>query len=172
MATHFNTVAWAEGGSIYEVNIRQYTPEGTFKAFQQHLPRLKDMGITIIWLMPITQISEAKRQGSLGSYYACSSYTTINHEFGTLEDFKELVSESILAAAEEKKAELDDKNKKEKPVELIKAALRKLEKCDEYLKNNREYLDKNTREGFKSQFKRVKKKVENIEEILKNDVEN
>jgi hypothetical protein len=87
-------------------------------------------------------------------------------------DFKELVRESILAAAEEKKAELDDKNKKEKPVELIKAALRKLEKCDEYLKNNREYLDKNTREGFKSQFKRVKKKVENIEEILKNDVEN
>ncbi len=92
MATHFNTVAWAEGGSIYEVNIRQYTTEGTFKAFQQHLPRLKDMGITIIWLMPITPISEAKRQGSLGSYYACSSYTTINPEFGTLEDFKELVS--------------------------------------------------------------------------------
>jgi glycosidase len=92
MATHFNTVAWAEGGSIYEVNIRQYTLEGTFKAFQQHLPRLKEMGITIIWLMPITPISEEKRQGSLGSYYACSSYTTINPEFGTLEDFKELVS--------------------------------------------------------------------------------
>jgi glycosidase len=91
MATHFNTVAWANGGSIYEVNIRQYTPEGTFKAFQQHLPRLKDMGITIIWLMPITPISKAKRQGILGSYYACSSYTTINPEFGTLDDFKELI---------------------------------------------------------------------------------
>ena len=91
MATHFNTVAWAEGGSIYEVNIRQYTPEGTFKAFQQHLPRLKDMGITIIWLMPITPISEAKRQGSLGSYYACSSYTKVNPEFGTAADFKVLV---------------------------------------------------------------------------------
>ena len=92
MATQFNTINWAEGASIYEVNIRQYTPEGTFKAFQQHLPRLKDMGISIIWLMPITPISLQKRQGLLGSYYACSSYTAINPEFGTLNDFKELVA--------------------------------------------------------------------------------
>ena len=86
--------------------------------------------------------------------------------------FKGLVSESILAAAVEKKSELDDKNKKEKPIELIKSALKKLEKCDDYLRDNKEYLDKNTREGFKSQFKRVKKKIENIEEILKHDEDN
>ncbi len=87
-------------------------------------------------------------------------------------DFKELVSESIFVAAEEKKFELDHKNKKERPIELIKSALKKLEKCDDYLRDNKEYLDKNTRESFKSQFKRVKKKIENIEEILKTDVEN
>ena len=86
--------------------------------------------------------------------------------------FKGLVSESILAAAVDKKSELDDKNKKEKPIELIKSALKKLEKCDDYLRDNKGYLDKSTREGFKSQFKRVKKKIENIEEILKNDVDN
>ena len=86
--------------------------------------------------------------------------------------FKGLVSESILAASVEKKAELDDKSKKEKPIELIKSALKKLEKCDDYLRDNKEYLDKNTREGFKSQFKRVKKKIENIEEILKHDEDN
>lgn len=86
------TVAWAKGGNIYEVNIRQYTAEGTFEAFGKHLPRLRDMGIEILWLMPITPISEKNRQGTLGSYYACSSYTTINPEFGTLADFKNLVN--------------------------------------------------------------------------------
>ena len=82
------------------------------------------------------------------------------------------MSESIFAAAVDKKSELDDKNKKEKPIELIKSALKKLEKCDDYLRDNKGYLDKSTREGFKSQFKRVKKKIENIEEILKNDLDN
>jgi len=84
-------VTWAKGSNIYEVNIRQYTVEGTFKAFAQHLPRLKDMGVEIIWLMPVTPISQLKRLGSLGSYYACSSYTAINPEFGTMDDFLSLV---------------------------------------------------------------------------------
>ena len=79
---------------MYEANIRQYTPEGTFNAFAEHLPRLKQMGVDILWLMPITPISRLKRQGSLGSYYACSSYTSINPEFGTLEDFKALVNQA------------------------------------------------------------------------------
>ena len=87
-----STVNWAKAANIYEVNIRQYTPEGTFAAFCQHLPRLKDMGIEILWLMPVTPISKKIRQGSLGSYYACSSYTEINPEFGTLADFKNLVN--------------------------------------------------------------------------------
>ncbi len=94
MAVHFTTVPWATGASLYEVNIRQYTEEGTFATFQQHLPRLKKMGVDIIWLMPITPISNKIRQGTLGSYYACSSYTTTNPEFGTINDFKLLVHEA------------------------------------------------------------------------------
>ncbi len=94
MANHFPTVSWALGASMYEVNIRQYTPEGTFKAFQQHLPRLRSMGIDILWFMPITPISKEVRQGTLGSYYACSSYINTNEEFGTINDFKNLVTEA------------------------------------------------------------------------------
>jgi glycosidase len=77
---------------LYEVNIRQYTNEGTFAAFEKHIPRLKQMGITTLWLMPITPISKKVMQGTLGSYYACSSYTSINPEYGTLADFKQLVT--------------------------------------------------------------------------------
>ncbi|OYY22714.1 MAG: 1,4-alpha-glucan branching protein [Sphingobacteriia bacterium 35-40-8] len=84
-------VDWAKDSNIYEVNIRQYTQEGSFQAFAKHLPRLKDMGVEILWLMPITPISQKERLGSLGSYYACSSYTKINPEFGNLNDFKQLV---------------------------------------------------------------------------------
>ncbi len=94
MGKQFSTVDWAKGSNIYEVNIRQYTPEGSFASFAKHLPRLKQMGVQILWLMPITPISEKVRQGSLGSYYACSSYTAINPEFGTLDDFKELVKKA------------------------------------------------------------------------------
>ena len=91
MDANFTTVDWAKSATIYEVNIRQYTPEGTFSAFQKHLPRLKDMGVDILWFMPITPISQKVKKGSLGSYYACSSYTKINPEFGTELDFMDLV---------------------------------------------------------------------------------
>ncbi len=87
----FSTSEWVKFSNIYEVNVRQYTPEGTFQAFKKHLPRLKEMGVEILWLMPITPISKLVRQGSLGSYYACSSYTKINPEFGNEADFKDLV---------------------------------------------------------------------------------
>ena len=90
---HFKKLAWVEASNIYEVNIRQYTTEGTFAAFSKHLPRLKDMGVKILWLMPVTPISIKERQGQLGSYYACSSYTAVNPEFGSLDDFKKLVEE-------------------------------------------------------------------------------
>lgn len=92
MAENFATAEWALTANIYEVNIRQYTTEGTFAAFEKHLPRLKDMGIDILWFMPITPISKEKRQGTLGSYYACSNYTSINPEFGRIDDFKRLVN--------------------------------------------------------------------------------
>ncbi len=94
MSQKYSTVAWARGSNIYEVNIRQYTTEGTFAAFSKHLPRLKDMGVDILWLMPITPISIKERLGSLGSYYACSSYTSINPEFGNIHDFKNLVNQA------------------------------------------------------------------------------
>jgi glycosidase len=91
MIDSFKQVSWANTASIYEVNIRQYTAEGTFKAFEKHLPRIKEMGIDIIWFMPITPISQVNKKGSLGSYYACSSYTKISPEFGSETDFKDLV---------------------------------------------------------------------------------
>lgn len=76
---------------IYEVNVRQYTQEGTFNAFATHLPKLKELGVDILWFMPIHPIGELKRKGTLGSYYSISDYREINPEFGTLDDFKSLV---------------------------------------------------------------------------------
>ncbi len=88
------TVDWAHNTNIYEVNVRQYTPEGTFAAFATHLPRLKDMGVHTLWFMPITPIAQKNKKGSLGSQYACSDYTAINPEFGTLADFKAVVQQA------------------------------------------------------------------------------
>ncbi|SNR39527.1 Maltogenic Amylase, C-terminal domain [Hymenobacter mucosus] len=82
---------WAAHASIYEVNVRQFTPEGTFRAFEAHLPRLAAMGITIVWLMPIHPIGKLNRKGSLGSQYAVQDYFGVNPEFGTLDDLRHLV---------------------------------------------------------------------------------
>jgi cyclomaltodextrinase / maltogenic alpha-amylase / neopullulanase len=84
---------WSINANIYEVNIRQYTPEGTFNAFAGHLPRLKEMGVDILWFMPITPIGEKERKGTLGSYYSVKDYTAVNPEFGTMDDFKSLVEQ-------------------------------------------------------------------------------
>lgn len=84
---------WSYDAGIYEVNIRQYTEEGTFEAFATHLPRLKEMGVEILWLMPIHPIGEKNRKGSLGSYYAVKDYFDVNPEFGTKDDFRNLVNE-------------------------------------------------------------------------------
>jgi alpha-amylase len=78
--------------NIYEVNIRQYTAEGTFKAFQNHLPRLKNLGVNILWLMPIYPIGIENRKGILGSYYSIQDFKAVNAEFGTDTDFKNLVN--------------------------------------------------------------------------------
>lgn len=102
--------AMMESGIIYEANIRQYSQEGTFDAFTKDIPQLKELGVKIIWLMPVFPISETKRKATggddskyvsempeseqskyLGSYYAVSDYTKINPEYGTIEDFRELV---------------------------------------------------------------------------------
>ncbi|MFZ4058877.1 MAG: alpha-amylase family glycosyl hydrolase [Ferruginibacter sp.] len=87
----FRKADWIYNTNVYEVNLRQYTAAGTINAFAQELPRLKDMGIQTLWFMPITPISEKNRKGSMGSYYACSDYTAVAAEFGTLADFKKLV---------------------------------------------------------------------------------
>ena len=84
---------WSKNATIYEVNVRQYTQEGTFKAFEKSLPRLKNMGIDIIWLMPIHPIGEKNRKGKLGSYYSVKDFKGVNPEFGTMQDFKHLVNE-------------------------------------------------------------------------------
>ena len=86
--------AWIMQGNIYEVNVRQYTPEGTFIAFEKSLPRLKAMGVQTLWFMPINPISKIDRKGALGSYYAVSDYTSINPEYGTMDDWKALVKQA------------------------------------------------------------------------------
>lgn len=90
----FQIPEWAKDACIYEVNIRQYTPEGTFKAFQSHLPRLKEMGVSILWFMPIYPISDARKKGTLGSYYAVSDFKNTNPKFGTPEEFKAVVEQA------------------------------------------------------------------------------
>lgn len=86
------SASWLNTCVLYEVNIRQYTEEGTFAAFEKHLDRLKDMGINTLWLMPIHPISETNRKGTLGSYYSVTDYKAVNPEFGTAEDFQHLVA--------------------------------------------------------------------------------
>jgi glycosidase len=89
--TQVSTPDWVKNAVIYEVNLRQGTPQRTFKAFQQELPRLQRLGVDILWFMPIHPISELNRKGELGSYYAVADYKRVNPEFGTMKDFRELV---------------------------------------------------------------------------------
>ncbi|MFA5834873.1 MAG: alpha-amylase family glycosyl hydrolase [Bacteroidota bacterium] len=83
--------AWSYNLSVYEVNVRQYTKEGTFAAFGKHLDRLKDLGVGVVWFMPIHPIGSKNRLGSLGSYYSVKDYYAVNPEFGTLNDLKAVV---------------------------------------------------------------------------------
>jgi glycosidase len=76
---------------IYEVNVRQYTPEGTFAALRPHLARLDSLGVDILWFMPVQPIGKLNRKGVLGSYYSIANYTETNPEFGSKADFKALV---------------------------------------------------------------------------------
>ncbi|RZK10400.1 MAG: hypothetical protein EOO56_29285 [Hymenobacter sp.] len=85
--------AWILQGNIYEVNVRQYTPEGTLNAFAKHLDRLQKMGVQTLWFMPLNPISQRDRKGSLGSYYAVQDYTKLNPEYGTMADWERLVKD-------------------------------------------------------------------------------
>ena len=94
MINRFKPVEWSHSTNIYEVNLRQYTVEGTFNAFANYLPSLKEMGVKTLWFMPITPIAQKNKKGSMGSYYACSDYISINPEFGSMDDFKNLVKQA------------------------------------------------------------------------------
>ncbi|MEA4979870.1 MAG: alpha-amylase family glycosyl hydrolase, partial [Petrimonas sp.] len=85
---------WVYNATIYEVNTRQFTPEGTFNAFAAHLPRLKELGVGILWLMPVQPIGEKDRKGTLGSYYSIKNYTEVNSEFGSMDDLKSVVKQA------------------------------------------------------------------------------
>ncbi len=82
---------WTKNANIYEVNLRQYTESGTIMAFMRELPRLRNMGVDILWFMPIHPIGEKNRKGTLGSYYSVKDYTGINKEFGYIDEFAKLV---------------------------------------------------------------------------------
>lgn len=101
---------WVKNANMYEVNLRNYTEEGTLAAFKKHLPRLKDMGVDILWFMPIHPISEVKRKAKddllvkdvkdeaerakyKGSPYAVQDYKAINPDFATMEEFKTFVKD-------------------------------------------------------------------------------
>jgi len=85
---------WIQSSVMYEVNVRQYTPEGTLNALAQKLPKLKELGVEILWLMPVHPIGEVNRKGPLGSYYSVKDYKALNPEFGSMEDFKSLVKKT------------------------------------------------------------------------------
>lgn len=95
--TSFTHPDWSHSTNIYEVNVRQYSEEGTFDAFAESLKRLKKMGVEILWFMPITPIGiegRKENESQLGSYYAVRNYRQINPEFGTMQDWKELVNQA------------------------------------------------------------------------------
>ena len=85
---------WAYDATIYELNTRQATPEGTFAAAETLLPELKESGVDIIWIMPIQKIGVLERKGTLGSYYAITDYCEFNPEFGTRADFEHFLAKA------------------------------------------------------------------------------
>jgi glycosidase len=85
---------WSKNTVLYEVNVRQYTDSGTFRAFEKHLPRLKALGVDVLWFMPTYPIGVVNRKGELGSYYSVKDYLGVNPEFGTIEDLKRVIDKA------------------------------------------------------------------------------
>jgi len=85
-------VDWVKTANIYEVNLRQFTKSGTIKDFEKHLPKLKELGVDILWFMPIHPVGEKNRKGGMGSAYSVKDYKKVNPDFGTMDDFKTLVT--------------------------------------------------------------------------------
>ena len=85
---------WSYGAVLYEMNVRQLTPEGTLRAAAARLEFLRDLGVDAVWLMPIYPIGEKNRKGTLGSYYSIRDYCAVNPELGTMDDFDDFVAEA------------------------------------------------------------------------------
>jgi cyclomaltodextrinase / maltogenic alpha-amylase / neopullulanase len=83
--------AFAKNLTIYEVNLRQYSESGSIREFVKHIPRLKSMGIGILWIMPVHPIGSMNKKGELGSYYSVRDYFSIDPTYGSINDFKNLV---------------------------------------------------------------------------------
>ena len=83
---------WSKNAAIYQINTRQFTEEGSLRAAERQLPRLKDLGTDLLWLMPVHEIGRKNRKGSLGSPYSVRDYYSVNPELGDLEDLKHFVN--------------------------------------------------------------------------------
>lgn len=86
------SIDWIKNNVVYEVNTRQFNSGGTFKSFMPEIPRIKALGVDVIWFMPVYPIGQLNRKGGLGSYYSIKNYHEINPEFGTMDDFKAAVN--------------------------------------------------------------------------------
>jgi glycosidase len=86
------SIDWIKNNVVYEVNTRQFNSGGTFKSFMPEIPRIKALGVDVLWFMPVYPIGQLNRKGGLGSYYSIKNYHEINPEFGTMDDFKSTVN--------------------------------------------------------------------------------
>ncbi|MCB2067582.1 MAG: alpha-amylase, partial [Erythrobacter sp.] len=82
---------WSRQAVLYQINTRNFTPEGTFRAAERELPRLRDLGVDVLWLMPIHPIGAVNRKGTLGSPYSVQDYYAVNPEFGTADDLRHFI---------------------------------------------------------------------------------
>lgn len=90
-APAFSSPEWARSATLYQLNTRQLTGDGTFAAAEEHLPRIRGLGVDIVWLMPIHPIGRERRKGTLGSPYSVRDHHAVNPELGTLDDLRSLV---------------------------------------------------------------------------------
>src|SRR5205814_9842581 len=85
---------WVRDGVIYQIFPRAFSVEGNFNGITKQLDRLKELGVTILWLMPIHPIGQEKKKGTIGSPYAVQDYYGINPDYGAKDDLKRLISEA------------------------------------------------------------------------------
>ncbi len=82
---------WVKDAVIYEIFPRQYSQKGDFNSITKDLDRVRDLGVTVLWLMPIHPIGQEKKKGTIGSPYAVRDFYAINPDYGTSDDLKRLI---------------------------------------------------------------------------------